>query len=546
MELHSFAQGSPEWKAYRTTKRNASDAPAMMGESAYKTRSQLLHEVFTGMSPDIDPATQALFDRGHAIEDAKRPLAEKIIGKDLFPAVGSEGIYSASFDGITMMEDEGWECKTLNDALRAALPVSGPEGNDAANLPKMYRIQMEQQCMVSGASRILFTASDGINDDRHCWYVPDLALRAEIVAGWSQFEKDLASYVPVDIVEKPKAAAIMELPSLSVQIHGEVLASNLPQFKEAADRFIAAIKTDLQTDEDFANAEATVKFCDKAEKNLELTKKAALEQTASIAELMRTVDHIQDQLRTKRLVLEKLVKTQKEAIKAKAMTDARDAYVKHVAALEAEIKPIRLVVDGPDFAGAAKNKRTLASLHDAVNTELANAKIAADAVAKAVRAKLAWCKEHANGYFFLFNDLQQIIYKSDDDFQLLVNTRIKDHKDAEAKKEEEARERIRKEEEAKAQARAKAELEAQQKAQAPQPVASAPVRAKPDDVVDADFREVSAVSRSEGAYKPIPLKKDRPSDNDIINALCMEFDATRDVVIDWLLDMNLHEAAKAA
>jgi predicted phage-related endonuclease len=461
---HSLVQGTPQWKAYRNTKRNASDAPAMMGESIYKTRSQLLHEIFTGMTQEVDAGTQALFDRGHAIEDAKRSVAEAIIGEDLFPVVGSEGIYSASFDGITMLEDTAWECKTLNDALRAALPVAGPEGNDAANLPKMYRIQMEQQCMVSGCSKILFTASDGKDDDRHCWYVPDLALRAEIVAGWAQFEKDLAAYVPAEIIEKPKAASIMELPALAVQIHGEVLASNLPQFKAAADSFIAAIKTDLQTDEDFANAEATVKFCDKAEKNLELAKTAALEQTASIAELMRTVDHIQNQLRTKRLVLEKLVKTQKEAIKMKAVTDARDAYASHVAALEAEIKPIRLVVDGPDFATAAKNKRTLASLHDAIATELANGKIAADAVAKSVRDKLAWCKTNADGYGFLFSDLSQLIYKykEDEDFRFLVTTRIQAHKDAEAKKEEEARERIRKEEEAKAQAKIEAEQKAQQ------------------------------------------------------------------------------------
>jgi predicted phage-related endonuclease len=84
---HSLIQGSAEWKSYRNTKRNASDAPAMMGESIYKTRSQLLHEIFTGMTQEVDAGTQALFDRGHAIEDAKRSVAEAIIGEDLFPVV---------------------------------------------------------------------------------------------------------------------------------------------------------------------------------------------------------------------------------------------------------------------------------------------------------------------------------------------------------------------------------------------------------------------------------------------------------------------------
>ncbi|WP_242489352.1 MULTISPECIES: hypothetical protein [unclassified Pseudomonas] len=42
-----------------------------------------------------------------------------------------------------------------------------------------------------------------------------------------------------------------------------------------------------------------------------------------------------------------------------------------------------------DFAGAMKNKRTIASLQDAVDTELAGAKIAASQTADAIRLNLA-------------------------------------------------------------------------------------------------------------------------------------------------------------
>ena len=44
MQIHNLTQGSPEWLAYRAKMRNASDAPAMMGCSAYKTRAELLRE----------------------------------------------------------------------------------------------------------------------------------------------------------------------------------------------------------------------------------------------------------------------------------------------------------------------------------------------------------------------------------------------------------------------------------------------------------------------------------------------------------------------
>lgn len=56
MKIHNLIQGSPEWLAYRAKHFNASDAPAMMGCSPYKTRAQLLRELHTGIAPDVDVA----------------------------------------------------------------------------------------------------------------------------------------------------------------------------------------------------------------------------------------------------------------------------------------------------------------------------------------------------------------------------------------------------------------------------------------------------------------------------------------------------------
>jgi len=100
------------------------------------------------------------------------PLGEEIVGEELYPVVGSEGKLSASFDGLTMMEDAAFEHKSLNAELRA-LMVNGFLGSE---LPLQYRVQMEQQLLVSGASRVLFMASkwDGetLVEERHCWYLP--------------------------------------------------------------------------------------------------------------------------------------------------------------------------------------------------------------------------------------------------------------------------------------------------------------------------------------------------------------------------------------
>ena len=128
MRTHNLIQGSPEWHAYRLKHFNASDAPAMMGCSPDKTRSALLRERHTEINADVSEAEQRRFDDGHRFEDLARPLAEVIIGEDLYPVTGSSGHYSASFDGLPLGKPVPWEHKTINDELRAVLtaPPAAP------------------------------------------------------------------------------------------------------------------------------------------------------------------------------------------------------------------------------------------------------------------------------------------------------------------------------------------------------------------------------------------------------------------------------------
>lgn len=85
------------------------------------------------------------------------------------------------------------------------------------------------------------------------------------------------------------------------------------------------------------------------------------------------------------------------------------------------------------------------------STTLANAKIAANTQAADYRAKQAWCREHAATYGFLFMDMANIIGKPMDHFQLVITSRIADHKRAEEAKAEAERARILEEERVKAE-----------------------------------------------------------------------------------------------
>ncbi len=456
MQIENVTQGSAEWHAYRRKHFNASDAPAMMGCSPYKTRAQLLHEMSTGIAPEVDKATQRRFDDGHRFEALARPLAEKIIGDDLYPVTGSEGRLSASFDGITLGEDVVFEHKTLNEALRAAIRQQGGNANDF--LPLHYRVQLEQQLMVSGACKALFMATKWASDnvevieDRHCWYAADPDLRAKIVAGWEQFERDLDAYVPPKAAEPARAEPMDSLPAVSVRLDGALsVVGNLPSFAEALRAFIARIPAKPATDNEFATCDAACKALKKAEEALDAAEAGALASITDVEAMRRAVADCRKLARDTRLAAEKLVDRRKTEIKEQAVMAARAALDKHIADLNGELAPMRLQPVAADFAGAIKGLRSITSLQDALDTTLAQAKIAADTAARLVRTNATLFREKAEGLEFLFSDLGQLIHKAPDDFALLVQARVDAHRAAEARRLEAERERIRAEETAKSQ-----------------------------------------------------------------------------------------------
>lgn len=481
MKTHNVAQGEQEWHQLRRQYYPASDASAVLGHSPYKTRSQLLHEMSTGIVPEVDEGTQRRFDDGHRFEALARPIAEKILDEDLYPVVGTNGKLLASFDGLTMDESVVFEHKTLNDDIRAALQP----GCTGADLPLHYRIQMEQQLAVSGAKYALFMASawngDDLVEERHCIYEPDMALRTRIMQGWAQFEKDLEDYQPKAVEVKPIGRTPETLPALHIAVTGMVTASNLAEFKAHALAVFEGISTDLVTDEDFADAEKAVKWCGEVEDRLAAAKQHALSQTRDIDDLFRTIDDIIAESKRKRLDLDKTVKARKEAMKTEIVTDARMALGQHIAALNDRIgKPLMPAI-AADFAGAIKGKKNFDSMRDAVTTMLAAAKIDANVVADRIHANLA-ILEDQKAHQFLFSDVAVIALKQPGDFKLLVDARISNYRTAEAAKTavaEEARAAKRRQEEESARIESDAALKA---ASAVQPVAPPPAAtAAPDD-----------------------------------------------------------------
>lgn len=570
MKIHDIAQGSPEWHALRASHFTASEAPAMMGVSKYQTRNALLAQKATGASDDVDASTQALFDRGHAAEAAARPIAEKIIGDELYPATVSEEIDGlsllASLDGMTMAGDTLFEHKLWNAELAAIVRDCGLLGS-IADFPLHYIMQLEQQLLVTDAEKVLFMVSDGTEDRcEWMWYRSNPGHRQHLLNGWKQFEADVANYQHVERAPAAVAAPVLSLPAVSVQVTGSIaIADNFKAFETALTDFIDnRLIREPKTDQDFADLDSQIKTLKKAEDALVAAEAAVVAQVASIDTMKRTKDMLYKLTRDNRLMAEKLLEAEKIRRRSEILEAGKKAFADHVATLNARLGKAYMPEIAADFAGVMKGKRTIASLEDAVATELARAKIAANEVADRVDLNLKTLREQAADHVFLFADTAQLVLKANDDVVNVIKARIAEHKAKIEREAEEAREKIRREEEARAQREAeqraaaererirkeeaeRVEREANEKAQ--REAAEAKAAAVPDPFPPAVVAPPAPAVTSAPAPRRVAASSSEyknPGDQRIIDVLSRHFEVPPYVVVGWLSDMNLHAAANLA
>ncbi|WP_291585848.1 YqaJ viral recombinase family protein [Comamonas sp. UBA7528] len=459
-------QGSPEWLAHRKTTRNASDAAAVLDCSPYKKRSELVRELATGIGQEFSPEQQAILNSGHVFEALARPLAEEIVGEEFYPVVGvhDDGVYGASYDGLTMLEDTAFEHKRLNAALRDAMV----EGCTGADLPLHYQVQMEQQCLVNESiERILFMASEWrmngdagkweLIEERHCWYTPNLELRARVFTGWALLEKDVAAYTP------PKAEATVDkvhaaLPVLRIEASGEITASNLDEFKVVVLDRINTVSMELVTDQNFADGAADAEWLRDVSAKMKEAVQRVRGGMQTVDEVLRVLEQLDDIATKKAIAIEKLVKSEKDARKEKIVLDGDKALAAHVTALNDKLGASYITSPRGLFAPIVKGLKSLASMEDKVKVALAGAMADADGTAARLAANRKHLQQADQDWITLFPDFATVGTKAAEDFQALAALRIGNHRTAEAKRLETERERIRQEEQQRADAEMREKL----------------------------------------------------------------------------------------
>ncbi len=450
--IHDLQQGTDAWAQFRTVHFGASEAAACMGLSALMTRSELLRFKHTGIGKDHgDWVQEHVLDHGHRVEAAIRAHVEGLIGNDLYSVTCSlpGSRISASCDGLTLEGDTAWENKQWNAALAANV--------SAGTVPDTHMPQCQQVLMVTAAQRLIFTVTDGTPDKFVSVEVlPDQQWFDRIKRAWAQFETDLADYTPPDVVHVAVAAPVEHLPAVSVSLQGSLaVVSNLEPFGVALKAFVDRIPKKPSTDQEFADTEAACKRLKEAEDRLAQAEDSALASMSNVETMRRMVADFRDIARTARLASEKLVKQRKEQIREEEVQRGRSAAAQHTVELNNRIG-YRYMPDVPhDVAGAIKGLKTLDSVRNAVDTEIARFKIAANEVADRIAVNMRALV--AAGDAAAFPDAATLVLKAPEDLQAIIAQRA-----AEAQRKlDAARERIRAEETARAEREAAQKVERQ-------------------------------------------------------------------------------------
>lgn len=147
--------------------------------------------------------------------------------------------------------------------------------------------------------------------------------------------------------------------ALAIVVKGEVVSSNLPEFRDAVKFFVGAINRDLVTDDQFNQADVDAKRLKALEEAIAAAKQKALADAVTLHALFTALDDSSEEIRKTRLDLENQIKRQKESVKSQLVADALN---------KVDCAPhLRLKTYGSIVENAIKGKRTLDSMEKALS-----------------------------------------------------------------------------------------------------------------------------------------------------------------------------------
>lgn len=213
----------------------------------------------------------------------------------------------------------------------------------------------------------------------------------------------------------------LETKELVLKVTGEVQASNIKEFQKEALQHIANIKTELVTDQDFAEAKQVVKSCKVVEDRIANAVNQAVMSMETVAEIRTIAEKLRDKFRDTRLMLDKKVKSEEALRKSEITTGAVDEISKH---LDASQVAHGFHVDIGAINDAIKNKRSLEKMKEAVAVEVDSQKQKIDDLEKLFLLNLTSIQNTEKEYPGLFPDAKRLALSPEEVVQAQIESRV--------------------------------------------------------------------------------------------------------------------------
>lgn len=186
-------QNTPEWLEFRKTRIGASDAPAIMGVSPWKTA----HRLWLEKTGRIEPVKQTeAMKRGLDLEDHVRLYLCLHMGFTVTPIVRVSDTYDwmmASFDGY-------------DDVANVYVEIKCPNKDDhflatSGRVPDKYYPQVQHQIYVGGVKKLLYVSYDGTTF-AHVWIERDDEYIEKLLKEEEKFRDCLFSDIPPPMTDR--------------------------------------------------------------------------------------------------------------------------------------------------------------------------------------------------------------------------------------------------------------------------------------------------------------------------------------------------------
>ena len=211
MRVVNTVQNSKEWLAWRGKGIGASDVASILGTSKWTTAFEMwTYLTGTCTRPEANPFAAAAMKRGQDLEPRAREIANRQLGKVFEPIcveLENSPFIRASLDGFCGKQENGF-LVTEGEILEIKCPGKEAHGKALKGIiPAEYYAQMQQQFLVSGASKGYYFSWDGKSADGVVIETyPDIKfmamLQERLIAFWSQVQMLIPPAVTKADVEK--------------------------------------------------------------------------------------------------------------------------------------------------------------------------------------------------------------------------------------------------------------------------------------------------------------------------------------------------------